>query len=315
MSLADDRTIIEMLGAKELRRAERAQRRRNFRIALFFMAPAVVLTSVVLLLPIAFNVYLSLTRWEKFKGLDQFAGLDNYQLLLNHPEIGTAFASTAIWVTASLIIPVGLGLLLALVLRGIPMEGVFKTIIFVPRVLASTSIGVIWFYVYAPHGLLNSALSIASGHQVDIGWLYTDDTTMPAIIATYVWQNVGLVMVLLLLGLAAIPTDPIEAARMDGASGRQVLQHIVLPLLTPTLLVVSMLSILAGFGTFDLLWVMGISYPGERTLSLSVYMYFVGFNQGFWAYSAAIAVFLGVISIAVTWIQALLQARAEQLRN
>ncbi|GLS19981.1 permease [Labrys miyagiensis] len=314
-SADDDRAIIEKLGYANLQRSERAVRRRNFRIALFFMAPAVLLTSIVLLLPIAFNIYLSFTRWERFKGLDQFGGLDNYQLLLNHPQFETAFTSTVVWVTASLIIPVGLGLVLALMLRGIPMEGTFKNIIFLPRVLAPTSIGVIWFYVYAPHGVLNSVLSLISGHPVDTGWLYTDQTTMPSIIATYVWQNVGLVMVLLLLGLAAIPTDPIEAARMDGASNRQVLQYIVLPLLTPTLLVVSMLSILAGFGAFDLLWVMGISYPGQRTLSLSVYMYFVGFNKGSWAYAAAIAVFLGAISIAVTWVQALLQARAERLRG
>ena len=181
--------------------------------------------------------------------------------------------------------------------------------------LAPTSIGVIWFYFYAPEGVLNSALGLVARQPVDIGWLYQDNTIMPAIIATYVWQNVGLVMVLLLLGLAAIPTDPIEAARMDGATPFQVFRHIVLPLLTPTLLVVSMLSILAGFGTFDLLWIMGISYPGQRTLSLSVNMYFEGFGKGNWAYAAAIAVLLGGISIGVTWLQAYLQSRAEQLRK
>ena len=311
----DDRTIIEKLGVAALQRADRSARRRNFRVALVFMAPAVLLTTIVLLLPIVFNIYLSFTRWEKFKGLDQWAGLDNYEQLVGYPQFNTAFVSTVIWVTASLVIPVALGLLLAVSLRGIPFEGAFKNIIFLPRVVAPTSIGVIWFYVYAPHGLLNSGLSFIMQRPVDIGWLYTDATVMPAIIGTYVWQNVGLVMVLLLLGLAAIPTDPIEAARMDGATRRQVFQHIVLPLLTPTLLVVSMLSILAGFGAFDLLWIMAISYPGQRTLSLSVFMYFQGFGKGAWAYSAAIAVLLGAISVIVTWLQAFLQARAEQLRG
>ena len=315
MSATTDREIIERVGIATIRRNERATRRRNFRVALVFMAPAAILTSVVLLLPIVFNIYLSFTRWVRFKGLNEWAGFDNYAQLLSHPQFATAVENTIVWVTASLVIPVALGLVLALSLRNIPFEGVFKNIIFVPRVLAPTSVGVIWFYVYAPHGVLNSALGVAAQQPVDIGWLYQDNTIMPAIIATYVWQNVGLVMVLLLLGLAAIPTDPIEAARIDGATPGQVFRHIVLPLLTPTLLVVSMLSILAGFGTFDLLWVMGISYPGQRTLSLSVNMYFEGFGKGNWAYSAAIAVLLGGISILVTWFQAYLQTRAEQLKR
>jgi multiple sugar transport system permease protein len=311
----EDREIIGRIGIVALRRNERDVRRRNFRAAIVFMAPAATMTTVVLLLPILFNIYLSFTRWQKFKGLNEWGGLENYAQLFSHPQFATALWNTVIWVTASLVIPVALGLVLALSLRRVPFEGALKNIIFLPRVLAPTSIGVIWFYVYAPHGVLNSALSFVAQRPVDIGWLYQDNTVMPAIIATYVWQNVGLVMVLLLLGLAAIPSDPIEAARLDGASPRQVFQHIVLPLLTPTLLVVSMLSILAGFGTFDLLWVMGISYPGQRTLSLAVNMYFEGFGKGSWAYSAAIAVLLGGISIGVTWMQAYLQARAEQLRK
>lgn len=309
-----DSEIIERIGSLALRN-ERGARRRNFRIALIFMAPAAILTTVVLLLPILFNIYLSFTRWQKFKGLSEWGGLDNYAQLLSHPQFATAVQNTVIWVTASLVVPVALGLVLALSLRNIPFESAFKNIIFLPRVLAPTSIGVIWFYFYAPEGVLNSVLSFVARQPVDIGWLYQDNTIMSAIIATYVWQNVGLVMVLLLLGLAAIPTDPIEAARMDGATPFQVFRHIVLPLLTPTLLVVSMLSILAGFGTFDLLWVMGISYPGQRTLSLSVNMYFEGFGKGNWAYAAAIAVLLGGISIGVTWLQAYLQSRAEQLRK
>ena len=138
----------------------------------------------------------------------------------------------------------------------------------------------IWFYVYAPDGLLNSLIAFVTGKPLDIGWLYQDNTITPAIIATHVWQRVGFVMVLLLLGLAAIPTDPIEAAQMDGATPRQVLSGMsILPLLTPTLVVVSILSVLAGFSAFDLLWVMGVSYPGQRTLSLSVYMYFEAFMK------------------------------------
>ena len=313
--LRDDAAIIARIGAGPLARAERAQCRRQFRVALLFMAPAIVLTMTVLIAPILFNIWLSFTEWKKFAGLGEFAGFGNYASLISTPNFGEASTNTAIWVTASLILPVGLGLLFALSLRGVPFENAFKNIIFLPRVIAPTSIGVIWFYVYAPKGLLNSGLGAVTGSPVDIGWLYQDNTIMAAIIVTYLWQNVGLVMVLLLLGLAAIPTDPIEAARMDGATPRQVFRHIVLPLLMPTLLVVSMLSILAGFGAFDLLWIMGLGYPGRRTLSLSVYMYFEGFSKGSWAYAAAVAVVLGAITLVVTWVQAWVQVRADGLKG
>ena len=182
-------------------------------------------------------------------------------------------------------------------------------------VVVRRSIGVIWFYVYAPHGLLNSLIAGVAGTQPDIGWLYQSNTITPAIIATYVWQSVGLVMVLLLLGLSAIPKDPLEAAKMDGAAPRQVFWHIILPILTPTLVVVSILSVLSGFSVFDLLWVMGISYPGQHTLSLAVYMYFEAFVKGSWAFAAGVAVVIGLVAVSVTWIQALLQARAERMTH
>ena len=120
-------------------------------------------------------------------------------------------------------------------------------------------------------------------------------------------------MVLILLGLSAIPKDPLEAARIDGASNRQVFRHITLPLLMPTLLVVTILSVLAGFTVFDLLWVMGASYPGQRTLSLAVFMYFEAFQKGSWAFGSAIAVIIGLVVLSVTWLQVLMQHRVERM--
>jgi len=119
-------------------------------------------------------------------------------------------------------------------------------------------------------------------------------------------------MVLLLLGLNALPKDPIEAARIDGASPFQSFRHIVLPLLAPTLLMVSILCVLAGFTVFDLLWVMGAGYPGLRTLSLAIFMYFEAFQKGGWSFGSAVAVVIGLIVLSVTWLQAWLQHRIDQ---
>jgi multiple sugar transport system permease protein len=307
-----DQNLLLRIGADRVAARERKARRRNFWSALTFMAPAIMLVVGLLLYPVAFNIYLSFTDWRKFKGLDTFVGFANYQRLFGQVYFVEAAVNTLIWVVASLIFPVALGLGIAILLRGVRFENAFKNLIFLPRVLAPTAVGVIWYYVYAPHGLVNSLLSLVTGQPVSIGWLYQDDTVTPAIIATHVWQTVGIVMVLLLLGLAAIPRDPIEAAQMDGAKPWQSYFYVVLPMLLPTLVVVTIISVLAGFTAFDLLWVMGAGYPGQRTLSLVVFMYFEAFQKGGWAFGGAVAVVIGALVLLVTWIQALLQAKAER---
>jgi multiple sugar transport system permease protein len=308
-----DEALLRRIGADRIAEREHKVRRRNFWSAMTFMAPAIVLVGGLLLYPVAFNVYLSLTDWRKFTGLDTFVGLKNYERLFSQIYFAQAALNTMIWVVASLIVPVALGLGIAILLKGIRFENAFKNLIFVPRVLAPTAVGVIWYYVYAPSGLLNYLLSVVTGEPVSIGWLYQENTVTLAIIATHVWQTVGIVMILLLLGLAAIPRDPVEAAQMDGAKPWQTYLHVILPLLTPTLVVVTIISVLAGFTAFDLLWVMGAGYPGQRTLSLVVFMYFEAFQKGGWAFGGAVAVVIGGLVLLVTWLQALLQARAERM--
>jgi multiple sugar transport system permease protein len=308
-----DAALLARIGLDAIRAREAARGRRQLRRALMFMAPAVVLVTVLLLLPVAYNVWLSFTKWQRFQGWDQFAGLSNYARLASNPYFGDALVNTAIWVAASVVFPILLGLALALFFRAMPGQELFKSIIFLPRILAPTAVGVMWYYLYAPGGLLNRGLSLASGSDVSIGWLFEAWSITPAIIATFVWQTCGLVMVLLLLGLAAIPRDPLEAARIDGATPAQILRHVTLPLLAPTLVMVTILSVLAGFTVFDLLWVMGSSYPQQRTLSLAVFMYFEAFQKGGWAFGATVAVVIGFVVLAVTWVQTVLQTRVDRM--
>ena len=203
-----DAELLKRIGWSRIEANEKRRQRRNFWIAFGFMAPAVALVSGLLLAPVVYNIYLSFTKWKKFKGLDQFAGVANYERLSTHRLFGEALYNTSLWVVASIIFPLAIGFGLAVFLRGVLLENTFKSIIFLPRILAPTAVGVIWFYVYAPDGVVNRFLSFAAGDTVDIGFLYQEDTVTPAIIATFVWQTVGLVMVLILLGLAAIPEGP-----------------------------------------------------------------------------------------------------------
>ncbi|MCY4238175.1 MAG: sugar ABC transporter permease [Rhodospirillaceae bacterium] len=291
----------------------RAQRRRGMWTAFAFMSPALLLVCGLLLYPVFFNVWISFTKWKKFKGLDEWGGLRQYERLMSNPNFETALSNTFIWVIVSLILPVVLGLFIAMMVRGQRMEETAKSIFFLPRVLAPTAVGVLWFYVYSPDGVLNSVLSLFSAEPVSIGFLYDDGTVTWSIIVAYLWQTVGLAMVLLLLGLAAVPRDPLEAASVDGATRAQCFWHITMPLILPTILVVVILSVLAGFTVFDHIWVMAKDYPGKRTLSLTVYMYVEAFEKSSWAFASAIAVVLGAVVLSVTWLQVTLQNRIERL--
>jgi ABC-type sugar transport system permease subunit len=301
---------------EDLLKSARAREKRlawqQTRIAWLFIAPAVLMVGLFLLLPVIANVVISFTKWRRFTGIDRFAGFANYERLFDVPYFSEALWNTGLWVIGAIILPLAVALALALLLRNIPFQETFKSLYFLPKVLAPTAVGAIWYYFYAPHGVINSIISAVIGHKFDFGWTYNDNTVTPAVIVTFVWQNIGITMVLLLLGLAAIPKDPIEAARVDGASPGQIFRHILWPLLLPTVLVVTILNVAAGFTTFDLLWVMASDYPGKRTLSLAVYMYYESFSNGGWAYGSAIAVVLGIMVIAVSAFLAWLQARIEK---
>lgn len=310
---AKDKALLERIGMDKIARKERARRRGQLGLGLIFMSPALLLVVGVLLAPVGYNIWLSFTKWKKFKGFGEYAGVSNYEKMASNPFFTDALVNTAIWVGASIVFPIALGLGMAMFLRNMRGAETFKNIVFIPRILAPTAVGVLWFYVYAPDGLLNRGLSLVSGQDVSIGWLYQSATVTPAIIATFVWQTAGLVMVLLLLGLAAIPRDPIEAAHIDGATPWQVFRYITLPLLTPTLLMVTILSVLAGFTVFDLLWVMGANYPGQRSLALAVFMYFEAFQKGSWAFGSAVAVVIGLVVLSVTWVQTVLQSRVDRM--
>src|SRR5665213_884646 len=214
-------TASTLLSPEVLKSARARERRvawRQTRIAWLFIAPAVIMVGVFLLAPVVVNVILSFTKWQKFTGLDKFAGFSNYQRLFAVPYFSEALGNTAFWVVGAIVLPLAIALALALLLRNIAFQETFKSLYFLPKVLAPTAVGAVWYYVYAPHGVINSIVTGVTGHPFDFGWIYDDNTVTPSVIVTFVWQTVGITMVLLLLGLAAIPKDPIEAARVDGAS-------------------------------------------------------------------------------------------------
>ncbi len=262
-----------------------------------YLLPAVVFVGVFLLYPAIYTFYISLTKWN---GLDapQFIGLQNYVQFLEDPVFQTSFTNTVFWVIGTILFPVLWGLGMALLITRIRFEGAFKTIFYLPYAISATSTSVIWAFMLSPNGFINTILHLVGLDSWARSWLISPPWHTIMMLIAYTWQTAGTNMVLFSVGLQAIPTDPLEAAKIDGANGWQTFRHVIFPLLRPITTVVVTLAVINSFKVFDLIWVMTQGGPYRSSETLVVTMYresFVLFNLG---NGAAIASLLSLIVFA-----------------
>lgn len=261
-----------------------------------YMAPAVIFVAVFLLYPAVYTIVISLTKWD---GLTPpvFVGLKNYFQIVQEPIFRTSLTNTLIWVVGTLLLPVALGLLLALMVNRIPLQGLFKSTFYLPYAVSATSVAVIWGFMLSPIGVINSTLRALGLDDLAVSWLITPPWNTIVMLIAYTWLSTGTNMILFLVGLQNIPTDPVEAAKIDGANTRQLNWYVVFPLLKPVTTVVVTIAVVNGFKVFDLIWVMTQGGPYRSSETLAVTMYresFVSFRLG---YGAAIASILSFIVI------------------
>ena len=247
----------------------------------YFVHAAVLPTFVVMVgvfgLPLAFSFYLSLTGWSLDQALfsGRFIGLANYEDLLTDPAfinaIGVTFAYTAAAVAAQMILGLGIALLLNVDLPGMRF---FRTALVVPMMITPIVGALCWKLLLDPsHGVLNQWI----GQQTV--WLGRTDTALAAVWVAGVWQSTTYVTLILLAGLRSLPTEPFEAASIDGASRRQVFWHLTLPMLRPYLLVALLLRTIFEFRAFDNVYAMTGGGPANATMVLSMYTYLTSFVQ------------------------------------
>ncbi|MCC7447874.1 MAG: sugar ABC transporter permease [Anaerolineae bacterium] len=270
-------------------------RRRWSRLTVYlYLLPAVLFVGVFLLYPAIYTFYISLTKWNGLEA-PQFVGLQNYVQFLEDPVFQTSFTNTVFWVIGTILLPVLWGLGMALLITRIKFEGVFKTIFYLPYAISATSTSVIWAFMLAPNGAINTFLHAVGLDAWARSWLISPPWHTIMMLVAYTWQTTGTNMVLFSVGLQAIPTDPVEAAKIDGANGWQSFRHVIFPLLRPITTVVVTLAVINSFKVFDLIWVMTQGGPYRSSETLVVTMYresFVLFNLG---NGAAIASLLSLI--------------------
>jgi multiple sugar transport system permease protein len=287
------------------------------RAAWWFVSPALCAVIIFFVVPVTAALVLSFTDFDLYgvadRGNVRFIGLGNYRRLFATPVFWTALANTGFFVVvgAPLSIAVSLGTALLLNARLARARGVFRTALFAPVVTTVVAVAVIWRYIFhTRYGYLNYVLGWFGIHAVD--WLGDPHWSMPAMIVFAVWKNFGYNMIIFVAGLQSIPDELYEAARLDGATRVQQFRFITLPALAPTMLLVTLLTMVGYFQLFAEPYVMTRGGPAESTTSVLYVMFEEGFKWWNLGFASAVAFVLFAILLAGTAIQLGLARRWSQ---
>jgi raffinose/stachyose/melibiose transport system permease protein len=265
-----------------------------------FLLPALLLYAVFVLIPIVQAAHYSLFDWNGMKPLTDFVGLDNYAKALSAPAFQKAATHNAIIVILSLVIQIPFALGIALMLnRRFAGRAVFRLLFFAPYVIAEVIAGVVWRLILQPGGLAEGALTAVGLESLYQPWLADPDTVLWALFVIISWKYFGFHMVLLLAGLQGIPRELEEAAAIDGASRRQALRYVTLPLLGPTIRVSVFLSTIGAIQLFDLIWVTTGGGPVDASNTMATYLVDWGFERFQLGYGSAVAVILFIVALIV----------------
>ncbi len=266
-----------------------------------FLVPAVALVGGWLLWPFARTAYLSLTEFNGI-GAVTFVGADNYTTLLDDPVLTDSFTNTLSWVVGTLLLPVGIGLLIAVLTYELTGGALYRLPFLLPYALSGTAIGVMWEFMLRSTGGANSLLALIGLERLQQSWLLKPPLNTWSMIVASTWQSVGVSVLLFLVGLQVLPRDPLEAARLDGAAGWRLFRDITFPLLRPMTIVVVGISLVNSLKTFDVIWVMTQGGPYRSSETLAVTMYRETFLLSRHGYGSAIAVVLSVIVLGASWL-------------
>ena len=228
-----------------------------------------------------------------------YVGLDNWRSVLTDPSFATSLLVTALFI--AIVVPAQsvLGLVAAAMLaRGLPGSGFFRTLYVLPWICAPLAIAVLWRWILAP---TDGAVSTLLGHRIE--WLTDPDLALPVVSAVTIWTNVGYVTLFFLAGILAIPDDIQDAARTDGANAWQRFRRITLPMLRPTLFFVLVTGVISAAQVFDTVYALTAGGPQGRTDLIAHRIYAEAFGAAAVGRAAVMAAVLFVLLVGVTLVQ------------
>jgi multiple sugar transport system permease protein len=267
-------------------------RRGKYRL---FIVPALVVTVAVIIFPWLYTVYMSLHEW-KVGSPRVWVGLENYVELLNNRRFQEAVGRTFVFTAMAVVFPVLLGVIAAVFFhQEFPFRGVFRVIFMMPMIATPVAIALVWTMMFHPQlGVLNYLLTRV-GLPASL-WVYSPDTVIPSLVMIETWQWTPLVMLIVLGGLASLPTEPLESAVIDGANSFQIFRDITLPMILPFIMVAVVLRTIDALKAFDTIFAITQGGPGTASETINIYLYLQAFSfYRIGHASAVVVVFFGII--------------------
>ncbi len=278
----------------------RKKKKSGSKIGFLYLLPALIAYGYVVIVPTFQSLWFSFFKWNGITEA-QWVGLNNYLGFLSNPLVKQAFSHTLVLILFYSILPISLGLLSAALISKtqIRFSGFFRSVIFLPQILTSVVIAVIWRQIFSTDGILNDALRAVGLESLTQPWLGSFTFTLPVLGLAGSWTTMGLCMLLFISGTANISTELYDAAKLDGAGAIREFFSVTLPGLRPQLAVAMTLTLIAALRVFDLVWLTTRGGPGTSSITPSVLLYSKAFTQSDVGAGAAIGVLLAILALLV----------------
>lgn len=264
---------------------------RNLHI--LFPLPAIVFVALLMIFPVLYTLFLSFTNWNLTSGMPlSFNGINSYLRILNEPRFLHALGRTIAFTALAVVVEGVLGVAIALILnRAFVGKGLAKTLLLLPLVATPVAVGIVFNLFYDPTiGLANFVLKTLGLPQGS--WVSSADTVIPSLVIVDVWQWTPMITLIVLAGLAGLSEEPVEAARVDGASEWQILRHVTIPMVMPVILTAVILRLIDALKTFDIIFAMTGGGPGYASETLNIMGFKYSFEYFRMGQSSVILVFL-----------------------
>ncbi|MDD3361714.1 MAG: sugar ABC transporter permease [Hespellia sp.] len=271
------------------------------RMSIGFAAPAFVIYTMLLVIPIMMAFYFSLNKWNGFNAM-QFIGIENYINVFRDARLGNAVINTLIISVVVIIFVNVLGLFLAMLVNTASVKSnIFRTIFFIPFVLSTVAISFVWKSILSYNGVLNGMLTTFGQEGLIGNWLGSHGSAIVCIIIVEIWRTLGYHMMLYLAALQTVPHELYEACTVDGGNRWNKFRHVTLPLIVPGMTVSFLMSIINELRMYDVVKIMTDGGPGYDTETIVYNIVSQGFSNSMVGYSSAISVvlFLAIGAISV----------------
>ena len=288
---------------KVTRKVKRWSGREPRRIGYLFILPALLVYTLFTIIPAAQTIWLSFFQWEGI-GPKKWVGTANYSAIYHDPLVIAAFGHSLFLLLFYAVLPILIGLFFAGAITRIPIRGttLFRTVLFLPQVIASVAVAVSWRYVFSYSGPLNQLLSLVGLGRFARDWLGDFTWALPSVGVIGTWTEFGLCMVLFIAGVQKIPASLYDAVRVDGANVLREFFHVTVPAIRREMAVAATITVISGLRGFDIIYVTTAGGPGYTTDVPALEIYRRAFQLSEVGSASAVSTVLCVIIVIVAFV-------------